>query len=196
MGYEKEKGAETMGLQGSWNIGAYKYKAPRLLEEYVQALKERRLIGSVCPGCGKVIVPLRNICGRCHMKMSKRMEVSDKGTITCFTYSPPVAKGKYKVLGADPVETGLLHEGEILMPVFVRFDGSDSNVHTLLVGSSPEEVHVGMRVQAIWAKDPQGALGDLEGVEPLKAMSAVSTPKTTKKASKKKTVKKTRSKRG
>ena len=41
----------------------------------------------------------------------------DKGTITCFTYSPPVAKGKYKVLGADPVETGLLHEGEILMPL-------------------------------------------------------------------------------
>lgn len=186
MGYLKDKRPETMGVQGSWNIGAYKYKAPRLLEEYVQSLKQRKILGSVCPGCGKVIVPLRNICGRCHTKMSKRLVVSNKGSITSFTYSPPVTKGKYKVLGADPVETGLLKEGEILIPVFVRFDGSDSNVHTLLIGSSPEAVHIGMRVQAVWAKETQGALGDLEGVEPLKESPARPARKAKKKGRSKK----------
>ncbi len=196
MGYEKDKRPETMGVQGSWNIGAYKYKAPRLMEEYVQGLKQRQIIGSLCPGCGKVVVPLRNICGRCHTKMSKRRVVSDKGTITAFTYSPPVVKGKYKVLGADPVESGLLQEGEILMPVFVQFDGSDSNVHILLQGASPEEVHIGMRVQAVWAREPQGALGDMEGVEPLKAAPPVRKPKPRKKPSKKKTAKKARAKKG
>jgi uncharacterized OB-fold protein len=168
MGYLKDEFPETMGVQGHWNIGAYRYKAPRLLEEYVKGLKERRLTGSLCPGCGKVIVPLRNICGRCHLWMDKRMVVSDRGTITCFTISPPVTKGKYKILGADPVESGLLTEGEILIPVFVRFDGSDSNVNTLLIGADPEKVHMGMRVRVVWAKEPVGALSDIEGVEPVK----------------------------
>ena len=81
--------------------------------------------------------------------------------------SPPVKKGKLRVLGRDPVETGVLKEGEVLIPVFVRFDGSDSNVNTLLIGTDPKDVHIGMRVRAVWAKEPRGALSDLEGVEPI-----------------------------
>ena len=75
MPYIKEERPETISVEGEWNVGAYKYKAPRLLEEYVQGLKQKKLIGSLCPGCGKVIVPLRNICGRCHRKMDERMIV-------------------------------------------------------------------------------------------------------------------------
>ncbi len=167
MGYLKDERPETMCVEGRWNIGAYTYKASRLMEEYVQGLKEKKLIVSLCRGCGKVILPPRNICGRCHRRMDKRTVVSDKGTITCFIVSPPIKKGKLRVLGADPVETGILKEGEILMPVFVQFDGTDSNVNTLLIGADPKEVRIGMRVRAVWAKEPKGALSDLEGVEPL-----------------------------
>lgn len=168
MGYLKDERPETMGVEGSWNIGSYKYKAPRLLEEFVAGLKEKKLIASVCPGCGKVIVPQRNICGRCHRRMDKRRVVSNIGTITCFIVSPPVEKGKYSVVGMDPVETGLYKEGEIIIPVFVRFDGADSNVNTVLMGvDDPKDVHIGMRVKAVWVKEPEGKLSDLEGVEPL-----------------------------
>ena len=167
MGYLKDDRPETMCVEGQWNIGASKYKASRHMEEYIQGLKQKKIIGSLCRGCGKVIVPPRNLCGRCHRKMDRRRVISDKGTITCFIVSPPVKKGKFRVLGTDPVETGVLKEGEILMPVFVRFDGSDSNVNTLLIGADPKDVHIGMRVKAVWAKEPKGALSDLEGVEPL-----------------------------
>jgi len=165
---EKKQRLETMAVEGTWNVGAYKYKAPRLMEEYVQGLKERKLIGTLCRGCGKVIVPPRNICGRCHRRMDARMVVSHKGTITSFAVSTPVLKGKYKILGMDPVETGVVKEGEIIIPVFVKFDGADSNVHVVLMNADPEKVHVGMRVQAVFAKQTKGALSDLEGVEPLK----------------------------
>lgn len=167
MGYLKDERPETMAVEGSWNIGSYKYKAPRLLEEFVGGLKEKKLIASVCPGCGKVIVPQRNICGRCHRKMDKRRVVSDKGTITCFIVSPPVVKGKYSVMGMDPVETGIYKEGEVIIPVFVRFDGADSNMNTILTGVDAKDVHIGMRVKAVWAKEPEGKLSDMEGVEPL-----------------------------
>jgi len=164
---KKKKSVETMAVEGEWNVGAYKYKAPRLIPDYVLGLKERKLIGSLCRSCGKVIVPPRNICGRCHVKMDARMVVSNIGTITALVVSEPVTKGKYQVFGMDPVETGMLKDGERLMPVFVRFDGSDSNVHTLLINADPKKAHTGMRVKAVFAKKTAGALSDLEGVEPL-----------------------------
>ncbi len=168
MPYLKEERPETLGVEGEWNIGAYTWKANRLLEEFVEGLKQRKLVGSLCFGCGKVIVPPRNLCGRCHRKMEGRVVVSDVGTVTCFIISPPIKRGKIKVLGMDPVEQGLIQEDEVIIPVFVKFDGADSNLGTLLIGADPKEVHIGMRVRAVWAKETRGELSDLEGVEPLR----------------------------
>ena len=167
MGYIKDERPETIGAEGTWNISSYNYKGSRLMEEYVEVLKQKKLLGSLCPGCGKVIVPLRNLCGRCHRKMDGRKIVSNRGTITCFIVSPPMEKGKLKVLGMDPVETGLIKEGEVIIPVFVKFDGADSNTDTILLNVDPKAVHIGMRVKVLWAKEPQGALSDFEGVEPV-----------------------------
>ncbi|HUT54786.1 MAG TPA: zinc ribbon domain-containing protein [bacterium] len=163
----KKKTIETMAVEGDWNVGAYQFKAPTLLPEFAAGLKEGKLIGTLCRGCGKVIVPPRNICGRCHRRMEDRIVVSDKGTISVFVMSEPVQKDKFKLFGMDPIDMGLLKEGEVIMPVFVRFDGSDSNVHTVLINADPKEVRVGMRVKAVFAKERKGALSDLEGVEPL-----------------------------
>ncbi len=167
MGYLKDERPQTMMVNGSWNVGAYKYKAPRLMEEFCQGLKQRKLVGTLCPSCGKVIVPPRNLCGRCHVRMSERRVISDWGTVTCFIVSPPVVKGKFKIFGLDPVDLGMLKEGEVIIPVFVRFDGSDSNVATVLYNCEPKDAHIGMRVKVLWAKQLQGFLSDLEGVEPL-----------------------------
>lgn len=167
MGYIKDERPETIGAEGTWNISSYNYKGSRLMEEYVEVLKQKKLIGSLCPGCGKVIVPPRNLCGRCHRKMDGRKIVSNRGTITCFIVSPPMERGKLKVLGMDPVETGLIKEGEVIIPVFVKFDGADSNTDTILLNVDPKAVHIGMRVKVLWAKEPQGALSDFEGVEPV-----------------------------
>ncbi len=170
MGYVKETRPETMMVEGDWQVGCYRYKAPRLLEEYTRALKKKKILGTMCMGCGKVIVPPRNICGRCHMRMEGRMIVSEIGTITSFVVSPPVVKGKYKLFGVDPVDTGALKEGEVMVPVFIRFDGSDSNLACLLFNADPKKVFIGMRVKAVWAAEPKGAMSDLDGVEPLEKL--------------------------
>jgi len=167
MAYIKDERPQTMMLDGSWAVGAYRYKALPLLKEFASALKDKKILGSFCSGCGKVVVPPRNICGRCHQRMDEKIVVSELGAITCFVVSPPVQKGKYKLFGMDPVETGILKEGEELIPVFVRFDGSDANVNCLLLNADPKKVFIGMRVKAVWAKELKGALSDLEGVEPL-----------------------------
>jgi len=168
MAYLKDERPETMMVEGDWQVGAYRWKAPRLLEEFSAGLKEKKIIGSMCMGCGKVITQPRHLCGRCHRRMDERCVLSDWGTITCFVISPKVEKGKYKLFGMDPVDTGTLKLGEILIPVFVRFDGADSNINCLLLNAKPEEVFIGMRVKVVWAKEPKGQMADLEGVEPIR----------------------------
>jgi uncharacterized OB-fold protein len=156
-----------MAVEGVWNVGAYHYKAPTLLPEFAAGLKEKKLIGTLCRGCGKVIVPPRNICGRCHRRMDEKIVVGNKGTVSVFVISEPIQRGKYKVLGVDAIDAGLVKDGEVIIPVFVRFDGSDSNVHTILINADPAKTRIGMRVQAVFAQEPKGALSDLLGVEPL-----------------------------
>jgi len=168
MPYIKEERKETLSVEGEWAYGAYEYKANKLLDEFCQGLKERKLIGSLCPGCGKVIVLPRAICGRCHRKMTERTTVSDKGTVLSYIVSPPMVKGKYKMFGVDPVELGIVKEGESLIPANVRFDGSDSPFNTLILNAKPEEVNIGMRVKVVWKKELAGNLSDIEGVEPIR----------------------------
>jgi uncharacterized OB-fold protein len=93
--------------------------------------------------------------------------VSDKGVITGFVLSAPMKKGT-KMLGMDPVERGVVEEGEVLIPRLVNFHGSDTIIQTMLLAVDPKDVKVGMRVQAVWAIDRKGQLSDLEGIEPLK----------------------------
>jgi len=100
--------------------------------------------------------------------MDERVTVSNRGTVNCFVVSPPVKKGEYNVLGMDPVEMGMVEEGEVLIPVYVQFDGSYSNVATTLENVDPKDVYIGMRVQAVWKEETEGALSDLEAVEPIK----------------------------
>lgn len=167
MGYLKDKRPETMMVNGRWEFGSARYKAHGLLQEFVDAFKQKKLLGSLCKSCGKVIVPPRRVCGRCHQYMDGRQIVSNIGTVTCFLLSPPVEKGKFTMFGMDPVESGVLKEGEVLIPAFVQFDGSDSNFALVLNEVDPDDVHIGMRVKVVWAEKPQGHLSDIEGVVPL-----------------------------
>jgi hypothetical protein len=48
----------------------------------------------------------------------------------------------------------------------VRWNGTSSTNILPLYNVKPEDVYVGMRVKALWAEEPKGALSDLVGVEP------------------------------
>ena len=167
MGYIKDKRPETMMVEGEWQVGAYRYKAPRLVEEFAAGFKDKKIIGSLCTGCGKVIVPPRYICGRCHQEMDERIVVSNWGTVTSYIVSPPAEKGKMIIFGIDAVESGTIAEGAVLIPAFIQFDGSGANLGTEILNVKHEDVYVGMRVKAVWAENRQGMLSDLLGVEPL-----------------------------
>jgi uncharacterized OB-fold protein len=167
MGYVKEKVKETKRVWGEWNVGAYRWKAPAaLLDEFIKALGEKRLLGSLCTECGRVYLPPREICSRCFRKIDAKTVVSNFGTLLGFLVSPPIQKGKVIIAGMDAVEMGWLKEGEEVIIGIVNFDGTSSKILLPVLNVKPKDVFVDMRVKAVFAEKPKGTLGDLLGVEP------------------------------
>ncbi len=166
-GLIKEKFRKTVQVTGEWNVGAYRWKAPKgYVDEYVRAFKEKKILGSFCSSCGRTYVPPREICARCFTKTDRLVEVSQYGTVLAYMVSPPLEKGKVMIAGMDAVAVGFLKEGEVIILGMVRWNGTSSLNILPIYNVKPEDVKVGMRVKALWAEEPKGVLADLVGVEP------------------------------
>ncbi len=157
---------ETSAVEGKWEIGGYTWKADKYLDEFVEGLKNKKIVGSFCSECGRVYVPPRYICGRCMKKIEERTEVSDKGVVLSYVVSQEMERGN-EVYGTDVVEEGWVDEGERIITVMVRFFGSDGWTRMILRKTDPDDVYIGMVVKALWKKDREGEMSDLKGVVPL-----------------------------
>lgn len=163
----KEKFKETQRVFGEWNVGAYRWKAPKgYIDEFVENFKEKKLLGTLCKGCGRVYFPPREICGRCFEKITEKVFVSNYGKLLAFLVSPPLQKGKVIIAGMDVVAMGVLKEGETIILGIVQFDGTSSKMVLPVLNAKPEDLRIGMRVKAVFAEKPEGKLSDLMGVEP------------------------------
>ncbi|MEM2244282.1 MAG: zinc ribbon domain-containing protein [Candidatus Bathyarchaeia archaeon] len=164
----KEKFKETSRVYGDWNVGAYSWKAPKgYLDEFIAMLKERKILGSLCRGCGRVYVPPREFCGRCFEKIEEKVTVSNYGKLLAFLVSPPLQKGKVIIAGMDVVAMDILKEGETIVLGIVQFEGSSSKMVLPVLNAKPENLRVGTRVKAVFVEEPKGQLSDLVGVEPV-----------------------------
>jgi uncharacterized protein len=105
---------------------------------FLAELAGRRLVGSRCPDCARVVVPAQDFCGRCHgASGSELVEVPASGVVTAVTSTP----------------SGTL--------CFVRLDGTDADFLHRIVGDPPA---IGDRVQAVWADGERaGTILDLAG---------------------------------
>jgi hypothetical protein len=155
---------EHMVTTGQWPLSAYRWKTERFLDRYVQGLKERKLLGLRCADCGTIYVPPMPICARCHSKLRLERDedwlpVSQQGTVITYTVTyTDVAPGGLRVL--SPEERRIF--------VLVQPDAVDTHILLELKESNEEEVHVGMRVQAVFAEETKGVLADLAYFKPVR----------------------------
>jgi uncharacterized OB-fold protein len=103
---------------------------------YLRGLAEGRLLGQRCPECGKVYLPPRGACPTDGVPTTDEVELSNKGTITTFCIvNVPFAGQKI----APPY-----------VAAYVLIDGADIPILHLILGLPADEVHMGMRVAAVW----------------------------------------------
>src|SRR3954453_2723505 len=92
--------------------------------QFLAELAGRRLVGSRCPDCARVVVPAQDFCGRCGGASGDDLvEVPSVGVVTAVTTTPAQTL------------------------CFVRLDGSDADFLHRVIGDVPA---VGDRVEAVW----------------------------------------------
>lgn len=119
----------------------------------------RRIQGSRCPSCERVLVPPREYCDVCYVRTGEWVDVPDTGTIKAFsiihlefvgqTREPPYV---YAEIVLDGSATRLIH----------AVGGVDAE-------EAKERLQIGMKVKAVWKEgtDPVGSLEDISHFEPI-----------------------------
>jgi uncharacterized OB-fold protein len=114
----------------------YTHSASPTEDPFLRGLMEGRLIAQRCPECSKVYFPPRPACPTDGVPTTDRIELSDRGTVTTFCV----------------VNVPFL--GQRIPPpyvsAYVLLDGADIPFLHLLLGVAPEDVRMGMRVEAVW----------------------------------------------
>lgn len=131
-----------------WSIGEAGLK-------FFQGMKNKKIMGTKCPKCGKVFVPGRKFCGTCFVDIPDWVEVGDKGIIeawTLVTYpfveqpaEPPYIIARIKLDGADSA--------------FYHYIGG---IDLSDVDKVKNQVKVGAKVEAVWKDKTVGEIMDIK----------------------------------
>ncbi len=119
----------------------YVTPVPTNLVHYEQATGEGNLLGLKCPGCGRLYTQGRGFCPIDCLELTPEHEVTlpETGVITNYTIITPTPY---------PGQT----ETEPFARVHVLLDGAEIVLgYQALVDTPNENVHVGVRVAAVWA---------------------------------------------
>jgi uncharacterized protein len=103
---------------------------------YLRALAEGRLLAQRCPACGKVYLPPRGSCPVDGVPTETEVELPDTGIVTTFCVVNVPFQGQQ-------VEVPYVAAS-------VLIDGADIAFQHLILGCTPDEVRMGMRVKAVW----------------------------------------------
>lgn len=114
----------------------YVYAASPEESAFYRGLAEGKLLGQRCPTCHKVYIPPRSACPTDGSPTTDEVELPETGTVTTFCI----------------VNVPFL--GQKITPpyvsAYVLLDGADIAFLHLILDVPAEEVHMGMRVKAVW----------------------------------------------
>jgi hypothetical protein len=129
-----------------WSLGEY-------VGKFYEGLKQKKILGSKCSKCGKVMVPPCVVCGVCFEEAKEFVEIKDEGEVATFT----VINFRYP--------------GQFLTPPYavaiIKLFGSDTRFHHLIKGDL-EKLKIGSTVKAKWKDERVGSFFDIEYFEILK----------------------------
>jgi len=118
----------------------YERTPTKAARQYMDGIKQKKLVGHRCSECGRTYLPPRGYCPICVVPTDEtgRIEISDRGVVTTFTVIKP-----------DPKVSKSLSERTCRGTIML--DGSSVTTMGEIKGIDPDEVRSGMRVKAIWA---------------------------------------------
>ena len=125
------------------------YERPPTLasRQYLEAIRDGRLIGHRCPSCARIYTPPKGYCPVCTVTTSEADEVQLASTGTLVAFG---------VLNPDS-----LHQGEAsVVRGTVKLDETDITMTGELTDVTPDDAHVGIRLRAVFADLSEGAMAE------------------------------------
>ncbi len=155
---------EGRALVTEWHPKAlYKFDAGIAVGQFLDGLKEGKLLGRKCNASGRVVIPPRMFCEISFQRSDEWVQLANTGTVNTFSVS-------FVNWDASRRETPQV-------PAVVDIDGTNPNMGILHllgeVGETLDEVlqrvKVGMAVEAVWkpAEQREGAITDILYFRPV-----------------------------
>lgn len=128
----------------------YLYTAGRAGEKFFRTIKDKgAFIGTKCGKCGGVYVPARIFCEKCFERIEGNVvKVPNRGVVHTFTVCHEDYQEKAK---AKPSIVAL-----------IRLEGTIGGLMHWIGAVKPEQVHIGMRVKAVFKPKTQRKGGILD----------------------------------
>ena len=150
---EKLEGMDVWIYHGQINI-PNTYSAGAVGSRFLIELRDKkRIMGMRCPTCNRVYVPARSICKDCFGQLDEWVEVSSKGTVLTYAID-------YEAKPIQPMAIPIVYG-------IIQLDGADTGFVHILGEVDPEQLRVGMRVQAVFKKEREGNILDIKYFKPL-----------------------------
>jgi uncharacterized OB-fold protein len=132
----------------------YAWDAGVAIGRYLDGLREGRILGRECRGCERVLVPPRMFCERCFRPTDAWTPVEPTGVVQTFSICH--------------VRWDMERLAEPELPAVVSIDGSDGGLLHKLGEVAPEDVRVGMAVEAVWRPEAErtGSILDIAYFRP------------------------------
>jgi uncharacterized OB-fold protein len=106
------------------------------------AYADKRILGGVSPVDGAVFVPPRGVDPRHGVATTETVDLPDRGHIGSFCVT------RLPIPGRDDLEIPYVS-------AWIFLDGADIGFLGLVTGIDTAEVHIGMRVKALWKPDDE-----------------------------------------
>ncbi len=137
-----------------WSIGLY---GSRFFQEI---MNNKRFIGIKCPGCGKVYVPPRRVCGPCFKELTELVPLSDTGVLTAFSVvNYPFIDPNTGAQRPIPYTYG-----------YIQLDGADNIFSHIINETDLSKIKVGMKVRAVF-KDRAEMQGNIQDIKYFELVS-------------------------
>ncbi|MBN2026457.1 MAG: Zn-ribbon domain-containing OB-fold protein [Actinobacteria bacterium] len=134
----------------------YNYRVGSYLQRYIDALKEKKIVGAKCPQCGSVVVPPRKYCGSCNEVREEFVELLTEGTLENFT------------IGHVTIDKGQVNKAESPYILgLIKLGGADNLLLGKVEGVPAGDVKTGMKLKAAWRDQTEGDYSDLDHFEPV-----------------------------
>jgi acetyl-CoA C-acetyltransferase len=132
----------------------YAWDAGVAIGRFLDGLEEGLILGRECRSCRRILVPPRMFCERCFRGTDAWVEVQQTGVVQTFS----ICHVRWDM---QP-----LAEPEI--PAVISIDGSDGGLLHMLGDVAPDDVSVGMAVEAVWRPESErtGSILDIEYFRP------------------------------